>query len=458
MMKIFSAIRRFWERFLRGPSWTKPPPVLLLPGQKVYHSSALALWSWVSVLYTRSVARPARFLILLFFVTLFYSSSILRNPIQYLCFFMAACGLCDLLIGLIFFPRVTVRRRLPKRVSCTRLFPVEYEMENRRALPCGSLTFDSNLPCRGIAAPNEEVFFTLKGKESRHAIQWFRAVRRGVYSLPRGIAETAFPLRIFQITHVYGEQETLIVHPYCRELPELTTAIGQKLQKQSSGTLPMPGESLDFFSCRDFRYGDAPGKIHWRATARHNKLTVKEFQQEHVSRAAVILDNGSGFSEGYRKPLPIVLRNLFVHSLFTHDDAVFEAAVSRCASIAHTLRRADFRIDIFAAGSEIHRFPTGRGLNAESAVLDLLAGLQTVRGDSFRELPHELMKEIASIGCVFLLLRHWNAETETLCRKLRDAGAELKIEMIAENPKKLPPEFHIGQLRPDDIFPRSERR
>ena len=84
---------------------------------------------------------------------------------------------------------------------------------------------------------------------------------------------------------------------------------------------------------RDYRPGDAPRRIHWKATARRNRLTVKEYEDSAPPRLLLILD-------------PIILPNSV-----EQDTKMLELAISLAAGIVREWRRqAGARLALIIAG------------------------------------------------------------------------------------------------------------
>src|SRR3977135_4628046 len=50
------------------------------------------------------------------------------------------------------------------------------------------------------------------------------------------------------------------------------------------------GDAEEFMSLRDYRSGDTPRRIHWKAWARTGRLVIKEYQDEFFVRHALLLD------------------------------------------------------------------------------------------------------------------------------------------------------------------------
>ncbi len=69
------------------------------------------------------------------------------------------------------------------------------------------------------------------------------------------------------------------------------------------------GIGQDYFGIREYSRGDSLRHIHWRSSARHNRLIVKEYQQEfRPSAGLVIFLNAPEFGTRYRNTLEDGLR------------------------------------------------------------------------------------------------------------------------------------------------------
>ena len=115
-------------------------------------------------------------------------------------------------------------------------------------------------------------------------------------------------------------------------------------------------------------------------------------------------------------------------------DRTFEAAVSLTSSIARSLAARNFVIDLFASGSEIHHFRTGRNAMNFESFLDLLASLEGCRSEKrFDSLPGSDLNRIAAAGSVILILQRIDTETEKLYRQLLRRGAEIRVLLLTDD-------------------------
>lgn len=164
-----------------------------------------------------------------------------------------------------------------------------------------------------------------------------RPPRRGVFAIgPLGVdVMDAFGLASSALST--GEAEQIVVTP--ETVPLRSAALSatggdgesQLIQRRSSG-------DDDDAMTREYRTGDAMRRVHWRATARHGELMVRQEEQRSLPEARIIVDTRRS---GYR-------------DASTEDDETeseaFEWVVRMLGSVAVHLRRAGFAVHIVETG------------------------------------------------------------------------------------------------------------
>lgn len=427
MKRILETFRRFRRGFREGPSWFPVPgsrknrrtpfPVLLL------------LWGYA--LLDRVLTPQGRMFLAIYLAIACYSLILSRSPAVLLFFVLSGVLFFDIAAGLLFRPRIRFRRMVPERVARGAVFRIRYTVENHSHLPCFDLIADASLMMRHLAGTDPALpRLSLGGGETGTVTREFRLQKRGIHLLPRALMETGFPFQIFKLSCASGSRQKIICHPEWIPLRSLRLPEGNAGSSESVSSAASVGGSMDFYGCREYRTGDDPRKIHWVASAKHAQFVVKEFQEEKLSRAALILDNSLAAE---RFSFRTLFRNLFQLKVGTggYDDAPFEAAVSLCASLAASLSSGDFVVDLFAAGSEIHRFRTGGRYMTQEAFLDLLAALEpSGKRDRFGKITPEDIRTIASSGAVFLLLLRVDPESSKLYRALVETGVPVRAFLI----------------------------
>ena len=117
-----------------------------------------------------------------------------------------------------------------------------------------------------------------------------RLPRRGRYTLGPLRVSTRFPFGLVERTLWLASDAPLVVLP---RLGRLRPVWGQHYQATPHGLRGarrpgyVPG---DFFAVREWQAGDSVRWVHWRSTARHRELVVRQFEQPGERELAVLLD------------------------------------------------------------------------------------------------------------------------------------------------------------------------
>lgn len=242
-------------------------------------------------------------------------------------------------------PRLTLRARHADRISAGQSCPVEFEVEAKRALACRIVP---------RALPQGLGYFPEEGaalvSDGSRASLCLHAQRRGVYTLRGWRAMSDYPFGVLRAWHDTKEESRLVVVPAFTPLTRFDFGAAQR-GNGGAQNLRLRGESDEFSGNRPFRTGDAVRHIDWRATARRQNLTVREWHSQPLLRAAVVLDSRADPAQ----------------------DALFERSVSLCAAVADYLARAGYQVELFAAGAALHHLQTGAQQAFLDEILDLLA-------------------------------------------------------------------------------------
>ena len=447
-----NAVRSLWLRFLDGPSWMRESHGLGFVF-RYYRSPTLKLLFWAMAWYERLFSRPMRLLFIVIPMFAFFAIFTLNSPAVPVFLFLLSVLAVDLLIGLIFRPRLSVERFIPPRVRCGIAFGVTYRIRNRRRLPAADLLLDPNIELPELRRVAGFRYCAVPARGEQTFNMELKPFRRGVFGIPQGIAESSFPFNLFKHSVLFGRRESLIVHPVARTLNNLFPRDGGVLPHMSMHSIPRPGDSMDFYGCRAYRPGDPPRRIHWRATARYRIPIIKEYQQEHVSHAAILLDTFIPRTRAVTR----TLRGLFSLSetlLNARTDGGFEAAVSLAASIAETLTAMTYHVDMLALGDRVVRFPSdGRPDRDCVPLLDELALAAPSSRDAFAGRQSEnIAAEALESGTVFLILLRWDDPARKFLGSLNGNGVRIVPVLVSDHvpESELPDGLRV--VRPDSIL------
>jgi uncharacterized protein (DUF58 family) len=406
-----------------------------------YRSRTLLSLFWIYGYYVRWFTVHGRMLITVLLLSLFYNLFSIDNPVRLLTFSMLAIFLIDFSLGFIFKPKIQISRKLPERVRAGSATRLSYDVTNKRRLPAWNVAIDSNLGRQGLKYVKEEASVDcLPGKAEVNMHSYIYAERRGRYELPVPIIDSAFPFCILKWSCRGNDSQQLIVYPSYKKLISLDLPIGKRYQPNGPTMISKVGESMDFLGCREFRTGDDPRHIHWPSSARTGELVVREFQEDRLSRIALIVDT---FIPHEKK-----LRNFIGIKTVSHE---FEATISLTAALADFLSNGDYIIDIFAAGPDVYHFQGGRSLAYFDNILDILACLEPNRKEPIKRLSPTVMEEVSGIGSTVLVMMGWDKERENLAKELQNSGVATKIIIVTKN-KNFKIDRNAEILDPEDVF------
>jgi uncharacterized protein (DUF58 family) len=119
--------------------------------------------------------------------------------------------------------------------------------------------------------------------------------RRGKFRLEPLIARSSFPFGLaVKSTHLLPAEEIIVFPKPARVDSERLRAW---LFRPSHGhdeerrrVRRVVEREAEIHGLRDYRHGDPPRRIHWKATARRNRLTVREYEDTSPPRLLVIVD------------------------------------------------------------------------------------------------------------------------------------------------------------------------
>jgi len=172
--------------------------------------------------------------------------------------------------------------------------------------------------------------------------------KRGVYRYGDFLIESGYPFIFFTkrvFTSVQGE---IIVYPGIKDIDGFSPPFPRQGHEQSPSKI---GEGEEFSMFREFRYGDDSRRIHWKASAKTNKLLVMEYSTEGLKKMTVILDN-----------------------LMFRDEDAFEKAVSFAASVSDRYLKDGYFVRLLTCSKVI---PFGNSREHLYKILDILAIIES---------------------------------------------------------------------------------
>lgn len=128
----------------------------------------------------------------------------------------------------------------------------------------------------------------LSGRESHEELFIVPTSRRGVIDIGPAQTVQGDPLGLIRRVRVWSETTDLYVHPVTTALESLGSGLLRDLEGEVTPDLSM--SDLAFHALREYQPGDDRRYIHWRSSAKHGRLLVRQFLDTRRSHLAVIVD------------------------------------------------------------------------------------------------------------------------------------------------------------------------
>lgn len=245
---------------------------------------------------------------------------------------------------------IRMTRVLPTHVYAGRPCPIAVRLSNRKVYldSHGLRVSDLGFNGKSIGA----VFFGTVPKHGQ-AEELYETVfpRRGSYALRNLEAITRYPFGLVERGLKSSVPQQLLVYPQVNEIgalgANLVAGFGdQEVNKKGFGT--------ELYGLREYVPGEHARHIHWRSSARLQRLMVIEHQRDE------------------RRHVTLQLWNVTVGTPTSELRDNFEAAVSLTASLANYLVREGFELKLVTASGAT---ADGQGRNHLYTILRVLATL-----------------------------------------------------------------------------------
>ena len=119
----------------------------------------------------------------------------------------------------------------------------------------------------------------------RHQVN-LSSLRRGPLGARAWVLESSDLLGFFRGRRKSADTEVALVLPRFASLSQHPTAH----ELEASIAAPRAGSGNELFGVREYRPGDSLRRIHWRSTARHGELVVREFEPPGAQTLGIFCD------------------------------------------------------------------------------------------------------------------------------------------------------------------------
>lgn len=231
---------------------------------------------------------------------------------------------------------------------------VTYTLRNssRIAKPWLEVVHPSNLP---VALPGRALL--LGGRSERTWLTRVPLTRRGHFRIDPLQVRTGDPFGLFEASAAVGSGATVVVYPRVEPIPfwrlPATALEGTHASRERTlQTTPL------VTSVRPYVPGDGYNRIHWRTTARHQELYVREFDLEQAADVWIFLDLERGVHRG------------------RGDESTIEAAVRVAAAVGARALTEHRAVGLTGSSHHLALLPADRGARQHQKLMQQLAAAQ----------------------------------------------------------------------------------
>lgn len=394
-------------------------------GDYLFLRGFVSRWLWR--IYTQRFTPAGRWFLLVSTIFVLYGGASLQLQAYVAALYAFAIWFTAAAAMVVYRPRARVTCSMPGRIGAGETLVADVRIEQLGRLRGADLFLlphrlpyeISSIPPEGVALPD------LQRGETAHERVRLQCGHRGRYALHGFRVESGFPFGILRSRQTSVQPGTLLVYPKFTPLGRVELPTSRRYQPGGVAMTSQLGESFEYLGNRDYREGDNPRDIDWRATARAMRPIVREWVEEYMLRAAVILDTH----------VPAALHGK--PAARRRND--FERAVSLAAAMSDYMARQDYLVDLFAAGPNLYHLTAGRSLAYLDQILDILACVEENPAEPFDAIEPqiaELLERLSTVICVFL---DWNAARRSFALKLRSGGIAVKVIVVSDVRPELDP-------------------
>ena len=209
-------------------------------------------------------------------------------------------------------------------------------------------TMPGGLPGRAI---------TLRGRTERSWLIRAPLSRRGHFRIEPLHIRTGDPFGFFEASATVGQGISVVVYPRLEPLPGWRLPAAQLEGSHASPVRTLQTTPLAT-TVRPYAPGDAMNRIHWKTTARHGEIQVKEFDLEQTADAWIVLDLQRSVQAG------------------RGDESTVEASIRAAASIADKALQENRAVGMTVNVGRTAFLPPDRGGRQHLKIMQLLAAVE----------------------------------------------------------------------------------
>jgi uncharacterized protein (DUF58 family) len=323
--------------------------------------------------------------------------------------------------------RLACTRRLdPARVSAGQSSTVVVRLDNVSRLPTGLLLLEDRVPY-AVGSRPRFVLDRVEPRGHRTIAYPVRSDVRGRFTIGPISLRLTDPFGLCELHRSFTATDRLAVTPVVSPLESIPLG-GEWTGSGESRARSVAAAGEDDVATREYRYGDALHRVHWRSTARYGELMVRREEQPWQARATLLLDARATAHRGEGAA------------------SSFEWAVSAAASIGVHLVRRGYAVRLLsesgASVASAAHDSEGVGSDFEGLLLDALAVMTASRATSLSDAVPALRR--GGDGLLVAILGGLDLDAATTLARLGHATTAVALVLDVST-------WGTGHKRDDDV-------
>ncbi len=326
-----------------------------------------------------------------------------------------------------------VRQTRMRRAQVGSVISETFVIRNRSAIPNMWLEMDDESDM-----PGHHVSHVVSNMPAHTEYMWtVRSIcrERGRFRLGPITLTSGDPFGLYRIRYHLPHTSNLVVYPNTVPLRSFPLPIGvlpggDALRRRTHYV------TTNAAGVRDYEPGDPFNRIHWRSTARKDRLIVKEFELDPLADVWIMLDLWSGVHYGDRtmpeielsdEPDSVLKRPVMPFML---PPSTEEYAVSAAASIAQFFLRRDRTLGLVAIGQRREVLQADRGERQLEKLLETLAVLRARGSVPFEEVLYRETPSLPRGTTLVLISSSTDPKWAQVARHLKRSGLHVTTVVI----------------------------
>lgn len=229
------------------------------------------------------------------------------------------------------------------------------------------------------------VITSLGKKREKNWVVRTLCTRRGRFRVGTAVLHSGDPFGLFPRMKEIKQEYYLVVLPRTERIRAFDFPAG-RLPGGEAIRLRTHQITPNAAGVRDYAPGDSLNRIHWKSTAKRQKLIVKEFEFDPQAEVWILLDAFADVQVGGIVEMSSEITAGIVYGEFGLPKSTEEYAVAIVASIALHLIERDREIGLISHGVARHVVQTDRGVAQLYNILESLAVLDARGSISLEDL------------------------------------------------------------------------